>query len=310
MHFLPHKKGRGPIMKRLFSRLRLRFSRSGKKPQRIVKVKSQKKTITIALDKRQKFVIGVLSLSILLFISEFYHLRFSRSGLVLSFGLSVLSDAFLFWSVRHDLPKKGETGAYAIFILPFFYTLAFTLFYFLVPARILFRLILTILYGVGLYSLYLCQNIFSVGVVKTIQLLSGARIVSFILTLLSFFFLMNILFTLHFPIYVIAPFIFVLTFLLMYQSIWAYMLQLEAISLLPMWTFMLSVCVLEVAVMIWFWPSTPTISALFLSGLFYTIVGLSHVWFDRRLFRGVLWEYVWVSAVVFFILILSTSWGN
>ena len=294
-------------MKRILSKFRLRFLHKDA-PRRVVN--RQKKIITIVFDKRQKFVIGVLLLSLVLFISEFYHLRFSRSGLIISLGLSTLSDLFLYWAVRHDLPKRFETNAYMIFILPFFYTLAFTLFYFLIPARILSRVILTVLYAVGLYSLYLCQNIFTVGATRTIQLLSGARIVSFVLTLLSFFFLMNILFTLHFPIYVIAPFIFVTTFLLMFQSIWTYSLQSDAISLLPLWTFMLSVCVLEVAIMIWFWPSTPTTSSLFLSGLFYTIVGLSHVWFDRRLFRGVLWEYVWVSAVVFFVLILSTTWGK
>lgn len=275
------------------------------------KVRQQKVTITIALDKRQKFVIGVLLLSLSLFVTEFYHFRFSRSGFLTALVLSFVSDIFLYWAIRKDLPKSsGSLYSYNIFILPFFYTLAFGLFYFLVPARILSRVVLTALYAIGLYSLYLCQNIFTVGVTKTIQLLSGARIVSFVLTLLSFFFLMNILFTLHFPIYVIAPFIFVLAFLLMFQSIWTYAMQSEALHLLPLWTLLLTVCVFEVAVMIWFWPSTPTITALFLTGLFYTIVGLSHVWFDRRLFRGVLWEYVWVSAVVFFVLILSTSWGK
>lgn len=293
-------------MKRLLSKIRLRFLKK-EKPR---KIKQQKKTITIALDKRQKFVVGVLFLSAVLFVTEFYHLRFSRSGFAISLGLSILSDLFLYWAIRKDLPKPRTVNTYIIFILPFFFTLAFSLFYFLVPARILSRVILTLLYSVGLYSLYLCQNIFTVGATRTIQLLSGARIVSFVLTLLSFFFLMNIIFTLHFPIYVIGPFLFVITFLLMLQSIWAYAMQSEAAPLLPSWTLLLTICVLEVAVMIWFWPSTPTISALFLTGLFYTIIGLSHVWFDRRLFRGVLWEYVWVSAAVFFVLILSTKWGS
>lgn len=274
------------------------------------KTRQQKTTIVIALDKRQKFVISVLLLSVILFVTEFYHFRFSRSGFILSFGLSLFSDILLFWAIRKDLPRPVNLYSYTIFILPFFYTLAFSLFYFLIPARILSRVVLTVIYAIGLYSLYLCQNIFTVGAIRTIQLFSGARIVSFVLTLLSFFFLMNIIFTLHFPIYVIAPFFSLITFLLIFQSIWTYTLSSEALSSLPNWTLMLTVCVLEVAVMIWFWPSSPTISALFLTGLFYTIVGLSHVWFDRRLFRGVLWEYVWVSAVVFFVLILSTSWGR
>lgn len=292
-------------MKRLLRLLRIPpLRREGRK------TRTQKTAIVITFDKRQKFVIGVLFLSAILFITEFYHFRFSKSGFIVSFGLSILSDIILFWAIRKDLPKQANLYSYNIFILPFFYTLAFSLFYFLVPARILSRVILTVVYAVGLYSLYLCQNIFTVGATRTIQLLSGARIVSFVLTLLSFFFLMNILFTLHFPIYVIAPFFSLVTFLLMFQSIWSYAISSDAMPSLHNWTLMLTVCVLEVAVMIWFWPSSPTISALFLTGLFYTMVGLSHVWFDRRLFRGVLWEYVWVSAVVFFVLILLTSWGR
>ena len=67
---------------------------------------------------------------------------------------------------------------------------------------------------------------------------------------------------------------------------------------------------IEIAAVVWFWPSTPTVIALFLAGFFYTIVGISHVWFEKRLFRGVMWEYVWVGATVCFVLLLFTSWGK
>jgi hypothetical protein len=76
------------------------------------------------------------------------------------------------------------------------------------------------------------------------------------------------------------------------------------------WVFALSVALVEVATLLWFWPSSPTVIALFLAGFFYTIVGLSHMWFERRLFKGILWEYVWVSCITFFVLILFTQWGK
>jgi hypothetical protein len=72
----------------------------------------------------------------------------------------------------------------------------------------------------------------------------------------------------------------------------------------------MTVLLLEAAGALWFWPSSPTVIALFLTGFFYTLVGLSHVWFERRLFKGVLWEYVWVGVVVFFVLNLFTHWGQ
>jgi hypothetical protein len=268
---------------------------------------TKKRTITLVLDKRQKFVVSVTILSLGFLFSEF---QVHRIGLLPSIVLAIFSDLLFFWTVREDLPK-GLHLSLSVFILPFFYTLAFGLFYFLVPPRLVFRLLLTLLYAVGLYSLYLSQNIFIVGTERTIQLLSGARIVSFVLTLLSFFFLANTSFTLHLQVYFLLPLIFIFTFLLIFQSLYTYGMQAQVSFLtLLKWSLILTLVLCEAVVILWFWPSNPTIIALFLTGCFYTIVGLSHVWLDRRLFRSVLWEYVWVSAIVFFVLIAATSWGR
>ena len=82
-------------------------------------------------------------------------------------------------------------------ILPFIYTFAFGFFYLLTPASFIIRLVLTAIYAFGLYSLFLSQNIFVVSSSRTIQLLSGARIVSFVITVISYFFLTNIVFSFH-----------------------------------------------------------------------------------------------------------------
>ena len=60
---------------------------------------------------------------------------------------------------------------------------------------------MTSLYALGLYSLFLSQNIFTVSSIRTIALLSGARTVSLVLTLLSFFFLSNVVFSFHINIF-------------------------------------------------------------------------------------------------------------
>lgn len=267
--------------------------------------KRGKKLIVFSIDKRQKFVLGVSILSLGLFITEF---QFGQSGIVfiIAVVLSLLTDLFLFWAIRHDM--KGNFTP-SLFILPLFYSLAFALFYFLVPARIIFKLLLTVLYAFGLYSLYLSQNIFTVSSIRTIALLSGARIVSFVITLISYFFLTNIVFTLHLPLPITGGIMALYTFPLIYQSIWTYTLQ-KSPHPLKLWSSVLSLCLVEAATLIWFWPTSPTVIALFLTGFLYTLVGLSHVWFEKRLFRGVLWEYVWVGVIVFFVLNLFTSWGK
>lgn len=273
-----------------------------KKPS-VNSAKRGKRTIVFSIDKRQKFVIGMIVLSVGLFLSEF---QFEKAGIIVAVVLGLVTDLILYWAVKDDLEDNFSIG---IFILPFFYSLAFALFYFLLPTRLLFRLILTTLYAFGLYSLFLSENIFTVGAIRTIALLSGARIVSFVLTLLSYFFLTNTIFSLHQVVFLTIPLVALCTFPLVYQALWTYTIQ-KAPMPIRAWAGVISLCIIEVALAVWFWPSSPTVIALFLAGFLYTLVGLSHVWFEKRLFRSVMWEYVWVGVIVFFVLLLFTSWGK
>lgn len=259
--------------------------------------------IQFKIDKRQKFVYATLILSLGLFFSEF---QYGRSGILAAIILPLFTCVLLFWAVHRDIAFRDSAK---IYILPFLYSLSFALFYFLTPTEFVSKLILSSIYGFGLYSLFLSQNIFIVSSYRTITLLSGARIVSFVITLISFFFLSNIAFTLHVLIFPIIVLMFIYTFLLSFHSLWTYTLQKNTQPLAP-WVMILTVCVIEAATMLWFWPTSPTVIALFLTGFLYAIVGLSHIWFERRLFKGILWEYVWVGCIVFFILLLFTSWGT
>lgn len=255
----------------------------------------------IAISKRQRFVISVIILSLGLFLSE--HL-FGKGGFYLVIILSILSDLLFLLSMLGDI--RGNLSL-QVMILPFLYTLSFGLFYFLVPYRFLTRIAMTSLYAVGLYSLFLSQNIFVVASIRNIALLSGARIVSFVITLISYFFLSTIVFSLDLHILPTSVLLFIFSFLLILQSIWTITLDNSVKSSL-LWVLALSLCLFEISLILWFWPATPALIALFLTGFFYTAVGLSHTWFDKRLFKGVMWEYIWVAVIVFCILILFTSW--
>lgn len=252
-------------------------------------------------SKRQKFIIDVLILSSGLFLSEYF---FSQYGIFMAIFLAVLTDLLLFVSNHNDI--KGNLSP-RLFILPFLYSLAFGLFYFLIPARLLTKIAMTLVYGAGLYSVFLSQNIFVVASMRTIALLSSARTVSFIMTIVAYFFLANITFTLDLPLLPTAGIVFLFSYLLVNHSVWSYTLEKPFFSQ-SLWVFSLALCLCETSMLLWFWPSSPTVIALFLTGLFYALVGLSHVWFDKRLFRSVLWEYIWVAVAVLCILILFTSW--
>ena len=265
--------------------------------------RSGRRGIGFSIDKRQKIVISIIFLSLALFITEF---QFTRAGIAIAVALSLFTNVFLWWVTYQDV---RENKTYQIFILPFFYSLAFGLFYFLTPTIFLSRLLLAMVYAFGLYSLFLSQNILAVSSIRTIALLSGARIVSFVITLVSFFLLTNILFTFHVTIFPIILILLIMGYLLIYHSVWAYTLQ-QSTQILSIWVSALTVCIVESAAILWFWPSSPTIIALFLTGFLYVIVGLSHIWFEKRLFKGILWEYVWVACAVFFALLVFTSWGK
>jgi hypothetical protein len=261
------------------------------------------KKLHFAIDKRQKFVLAVIILSLGLFFTEY---QLTQWGLIVTLLLPFFTVLFLLWAIFEDL---RENRLYQVIILPFIYTFAFGFFYLLTPTSFFVHLLLTIMYAFGLYSLFLSQNIFIVSSSRTIQLLSGARIVSFVITLISYFFLTNIVFSFHVIIFPVIVLIAVYTYLLIYHSLWTYTLQKYSQPLL-VWVSALTVCVIEVASLVWFWPASPTVTALFLTGFFYAIVGLSHIWLEKRFFKGILWEYVWVGTIVFFVLLLFTQWGK
>lgn len=265
------------------------------KLRRLTVKKRGRQGIGFSIEKRKKFVIAVLLLTTGLFYTEF---QFSRSGVFISLFLAVLTDLFLFWGLFQDIKDKF---VYEIFILPFFYSLSFGLFCFLTP-NFIYRIVLALVYAFGLYSLYLSQNIFVVSSTRTIALLSGARIVSFVVTLVSFFLLTNVVFTLHIVIFPILLIVSIYTYFLFYHSLWTYTLQ-KMTHPLALWVSVLTLCIVELTTMLWFWPTKAPIISLFLTGFFYIVGGLSHIWFEKRLFKGVLWEYVWVGFVVIFILI-------
>lgn len=254
--------------------------------------------------KRQKFVLSVFILSSLLFISEFF-IKDIR-GLIIGVGLAFLTSSLLWLILRKDVLG---TFYYPILILPFFYTLSFNLFYTLIPSSIISKLIITSIYAVGLYSLYLSHNIFAVSAIRTINLLRSARVVSFIITILVVLFFINIIFTLHFAIPTTLALIFVFAFLLNMQSFWSYSLDKTIFKEIIIYSSFNALALTQLAGILTIWPVNATLYAIFLSSMFYIYSGLSHAWFEKRLFKGILWEYVWVCLLAIGLLFIFARWG-
>lgn len=257
---------------------------------------------SFSLSKRQKFVISVALLSIGLFSSEYL---FSGYGVLFAGILAVVSDLFIILSLGDDL--LANFSVYPL-VLPFLWSLAFGFFYFLAPARLLTRIILTTLFGIGMYSVLLSENIFVVASIRTIALLSSARIVTFVISLVAYFFITNTIFSFRVPILPTLLLFAAFTFLFFLHGIWTYTLG-KSVKEDLLWNIVLTICLTEFAGILWFWPTPPTVFALFLTAVFYIFTGLTHVWLDKRLFKGVLWEYLWVALVAVVVLIWFSTWS-
>ena len=214
---------------------------------------------------------------------------------------------FLFISIKDDIK---DTFHYPIFILPFFFTLSFVLFYPLLPARLLTRLITTFFYAFGLYSLFLTQNIFAISVLRTINLMRSARIVSFVLTIIALFFLCNVIFSLRLPVYILPFIIFIISILLNFQTLWIYSLDKKFIPEALFLSGLISVAIAQLSIVLNLWPINAAIYSIFITGIFYAYSGLTHAWVEKRLFKGVLWEYIWVGFLAVIILMFFTKWGS
>lgn len=259
------------------------------------------------ISKRKKFVIAVALLVLGIFISEYLS---PVARIVLVSTLSILANFFLFIILYEDIKDTSWQFKFGLFILPWLCTLAFGLIYFLIPVRFLTRLAVSALFAVSIYALYLSHNIYAVAGIRTIQLLNAARSVGFLLSVLIHFFFINLIFSLH-PI---APITFILvsllTFFLAYPIVWSINLEGKFKRSVINLTLVLALVVGELSLALFFWPSSPTIAALFISGSFYTFVGLAQAWLERRLFKNTLWEYVGIAIIVFLVLLTWTKWAG
>ena len=254
-------------------------------------------------SKRQKFVVIVFLLSAGVFVSEFFT---GTSTLLASLLLATLTDILLYWVLRKDI--RGSS-CIPIFILPFFYTLSCGLFYSVVPQRMISRVLITLFYSFGLYSLLLTQNIFAVSTLRTINLVRSARIVSFVLTLVILFFLTNTIFSLRLPYYATPFGVALIAFFLGFQSLWVRTLDGVSQKDVLIYALTCAFMLFELAWVLTLWPVEASIYTLFITGMFYTYIGVSQVWFEKRLFKGVLWEYIWVGFFSILFLVIFSGWG-
>lgn len=254
------------------------------------------------LNKRQKIIITSVLLTIGLISTQLvdFNLRFKFIA-----GLGVLAYLLSLWSLWEGL---NLTKAVVLMILPTFFTVAVASFYFLLPIRWLTRLPVAALFGLMFYLLLLAQNVFNVASIRTIPLYRAASTTSFLFTLLAAFFIFNVVHAFNLLFFWNGIAVFLISFPLILQILWSIEMENKVSSAILIQSFILSLCLGELALAFSFWPIRTTIWSLSLSSAMYVLLGLTTQVLRGRVNRRVVWEYLGIGVVVLIAGYLTTSW--
>lgn len=254
--------------------------------------------------KRGKFILASLALTGGFFATQLVGYSWRYQTIL---GLGVLTIILSAWVLSEEL--KGIQWL-ACLILPVLYTTSVSLFYFLLPEKWFLRVVIMGAFAIGMYAILLTKNIFSIASGRTIQLLRAAQAVGFLMSLITAFFLYNVIFS-----YKLAPWfnfllIFFVSLPLFFQSIWNIELK-EKISKVELF-FIGSMAFLagQTAYVISFWPLSILLYSLFLVSFFYITVGLVQHHLSGRLFKKTVREYLQIAVVVLIVTFLTAGWGN
>jgi hypothetical protein len=250
------------------------------------------------MRRREKFVIASVLLSLGLLGVQYTPLDW-RYGAISLFSL--LTYLISTWALADDLQAHERL---TIVPFPALYAAAVSLFYFLLPTHVVSQFMILLLFGVGLYALFLTANIYSVAKGRTIQLVHAAHAIGLLFTLLTSLLFANTIFSARLPLYSTAGLIGLSHFPLIFMSLWSVRLdetiQKEIIGLSGLLTLLL----LELTLILSLFPFSVWYQALFIMTFSYIGLGIFHNYLRGRLFTRTLTEYSLVAlfiTLIFFI---------
>lgn len=254
------------------------------------------------LNKRQKIIISTAILTIGLLSTQLvdFNLRFKFIA-----GISVLAGLLSLWSLRGGL---NLTKAVVLLILPVFFTAAIASFYFLLPVRWLTRLPVAAAFGLMFYLLLLAQNVFNVAAIRTIPLYRAASTASFLFTLLSAFFIFNVVYAFNLLFLWNGVVVFLISFPLILQVLWSIEMEDKVSAAIFVQSLVLGFILGQLALSFSFWPMPTTIWSLVLSSSMYVVLGLTTQVLRGRINKRVVLEYSGIGAIVLIVSLLTTSW--
>jgi hypothetical protein len=259
----------------------------------------------LTLTKRQQFVTVTILMAFGLMLTQLVPIDWRYP---MTSGISVVAYFLCALALRDDL-----TGIewFTLLTLPTLFTAAVALFYFLLPVRWLTRVPVVVLYAIGMYALLLTENIYNVARDRTIALLRAAHSVGFLLTLITYFLLVQTVMAFRFPFYVNAPLVSCISLLLVLPSLWAVVLETKLNRRVVDISVAVTVVLTELSWLFSFWPTQSTLIVLCLTTTLYSTVGMAQQYLVEKLYKKTVIEFFSLSIIVFVIIMFATHWrGN
>lgn len=254
------------------------------------------------MRRREKFVLSAIALSLGLLSVQYISLDWRFVGVVLFTIVSYFVSA---WALSDDLQKFEWI---TILPLPALYAGAVGAFYFLLPESILSRVFNLVLFGFGVYALYLTSNIYSVAKGRTIQLLHAAHAIGLLFTLLTSLLFLNTIFSQHLEFYFNGLLVGLLHFPLILLFLWSVGLEPRIDRQLVHISLMLTLFLVELAIVLSFFPFSVWNISLLIMTFLYIGLGILQSHLQSRLFQNTLNEYSWVAVFLCLIFALLLPW--
>ncbi len=254
------------------------------------------------VEKRIRLAITVLIMAAVMLVSTFY---FFDKAIIFIPLLFILSYILTYFAL---LPGIEKVGWFTLFFMPVAITLSFYLFYFLIPPRWITRMPFIIIYGISLYAVLLCSNIFNVGVEKNLQLYRAAFSINFFYQAVILFMIYNLLFSTKQSFLnnmIIGGGV---SFIAAVNLFWTIRLNKQLERETVAFGMLIGLVIAELSMILSLVPLNEAIISLFLTASYYSLGGLIFNFIDQRLFRETIREYVIVWVFVLGITLLSISW--
>lgn len=279
---------------------------------------------SFGLSKRHKIVVATVILLLEMIFIRFGLGQFIQWRFRIAFYASTCFIISL-WAL-HDEDFGGVEWV-TLPILPTLYSMGAALVYPLLPQHLdyfffwnvsaesgfllgmLTKVVFIILFVIGYYATLLTSNIYNVAAVKSIQLLRVAHSIGFLMTVAASLFLFLVVSSIHMAHYFNGVLVFGLSFLLALQAVWSVKLERKITRETLQFSLAIAFFLGQVAWVLSFWPVGVSVFSLFLTAIFYELIGITQYHLGEKLNARIANEFIIVAVAVFLLTVLTTVWG-